>query len=942
MSTLDEFKETSALYGANAPYIEAIYEAYLTDPNSISEEWQRYFKQYREGKTLDIPHGPIKEAFEHMARHPSRGGGQAHYDHAASSKQTAVLKLIEAYRSSGHKAADINPINLRERPEVPQLNPSYHGLTQADLETEFSTGGFAGVPHLPLKKILEILERTYSEHIGTEFMHINDHEERSWIQSRLENMGETIQFSREEKLETLKQLVAANGLESYLHMRYVGQKRFSLEGGDALIPLMHELVNLASDRDAEEIVIGMAHRGRLNMLVNILSKAPQELFDEFEGKPTFMKGSGDVKYHMGYSSTVKTRNKPIHLALAFNPSHLEYVNPVVEGSVRARLERRITADNKLPYHTVLPVLIHGDAAFAGQGIVMETLQLSGVRGYSCGGTVHIVINNQIGFTTSNPLDVRSSAYSTDVAKIIQAPIFHVNGDDPEAVRFVTQIALEYRQTFNKDVVIDIISYRRLGHNEADEPSATQPMMYKIIKNHKIPADLYAAQLIAENVLTQEDYKAFTQDYRKRLEEGKPVGFPVTDSLNDDYSEEWKRILAHQHEFGTDDAKMPDTAVSLPVIKELTEAMNRLPESFVLNPRVKRIHDARLKMGVGGQDLDWGYAEIMAYATLLNEGYPVRISGQDAGRGTFFHRHAVYHNQQDGSSYAPLANLNNEQARFDIYDSILSEAAVLGFEYGYSTAEPKGLVIWEAQFGDFSNGAQVHFDQFISSGETKWQRLSGLVMLLPHGYEGQGPEHSSARPERYLQMCAEKNMTFVVPTTPAQAFHMLRRQTIQSYCKPLVCMSPKSLLRHRQAVSSLEDLSEGGFQPIIPEIEEITPRQVEKIVMSVGKIYYDLVNERAEKELNTYAIVRLEEIYPFPKKELKEVLATYPKAKELIFCQDEPYNQGFIAFVRDYLDEVVGESLSIRYVSRPKAAAPAVGYSSIHAEEQDILINEVFA
>ena len=943
MKLIDKFSKYSALYGANAPYIEEMYESYLADPNSVGENWQEYFKEYRDGRTQDVAHGPIKASFEHLARQGRRPCASAGMDHVASEKQTAVLKLIDAYRRRGHQVASLCPLNLRERQDVPELSLGYHGLSNADLETEFNTGGLCGVPHMTLRQILEILDRTYINHVGVEYMHITDHDERNWIQSRLESTGEAIQFSDDEKKETLKELVSAEGLERYLHMRYVGQKRFSLEGGDAFIPLMHELVNCASDKDAEEIVIGMAHRGRLNMLVNVLGKAPKDLFDEFEGKPTFTTGSGDVKYHMGFSSTVETRNKPVHLALSFNPSHLEIVDPVVEGSVRARLERRLTKEqNRLQYNKVLPVLIHGDASFAGQGVVMETMQLSKVRGYSCGGTVHIVINNQIGFTTSNPLDVRSATYCTDAAKIIQAPIFHVNGDDPEAVRFVTQTALAYRQTFNKDVVIDLVCYRRLGHNEADEPSATQPMMYKLIKAHKTPAEIYADKLIAEGVITADEYKTYTKEYRELLELGKPVGFPVTDTLNMAYVDEWNRILEHQAKFGTDQDEKPNTAVDVARIKDLTEKMHELPEGVTLHPRVQRIHDNRYKMGSGALEMDWGFAETMAYATLLEEGYPVRISGQDSGRGTFFHRHAVYHNQNDGSSYVPLAHIADDQARFTVIDSILSEEAVLGFEYGYSTAEPNSLVIWEAQFGDFVNGAQVVIDQFIASSETKWRRLSGLVMLLPHGYEGQGPEHSSARPERFLQLCAENNMSFVVPTTPAQAFHMFRRQMLQDYRKPLVCMSPKSLLRHRQAVSTLEDLSEGQFMPVIPEIEEINNRQVEKVVISVGKIYYDLVNARAEKGIENTAIIRLEEIYPFPTKVLSEILADYPKAKEIVFCQDEPANQGYAVFVREYLEEIVDKSSVLRFATRPKAAAPAVGYNSYHIEQQNALIEDVFA
>ncbi len=945
MKLIDKFRETSALNGANATYVEEMFESYLADPSSVAENWQEYFAKFKQENGKDIPQIPVKRAFEQM-RHQQRSAGGGNVDGAHLAKQVSVLQLIAEFRRRGHQVADLCPLNFREEISVPELTLGHYGLSEADLDTTFLTGGLAGQASMKLRDILDTLERTYTKHIGVEFSHMIDEDQRKWLKERLEEVKDGYRFTQEERVETLKQLVSADGLERYLHTRYVGQKRFSLEGGDALIPMMHELVSGASDAGAEEVVIGMAHRGRLNVLVNIMGKAPEAIFAEFEGKPTFNKGSGDVKYHMGFSSTIKTRenNEPLHLALAYNPSHLEIVNPVVEGSVRARLERRVDAKRPLgdlPFNTVVPVLIHGDAAFAGQGVVMETLQLSEVRGYTCGGTLHIVVNNQVGFTTSNPLDARSAAYCTDAGKIVQAPIFHVNGDDPEAVKHVVQLALEFRNEFNKDVVIDLVCYRKLGHNEADEPSATQPMMYKKVRAHETPARLYANRLIEEGVITEEDFKAFTKEYRDRLEEGAPVGFPTVESLNTKYAEEWERIAKVQDEFGTDKARMPETAVPAEKVTELAERMNQLPENVKLHPRVQRIHDNRLKMGKGELEMDWGFAETMAYATLLEEGYPVRISGQDSGRGTFFHRHAVYHNQNDGSSYLPLANLSDKQANFTVIDSILSEAAVLGFEYGYASTEPNALVIWEAQFGDFVNGAQVVIDQFISSAETKWRRMNGLVMLLPHGYEGQGPEHSSARPERFLELCAENNMSFVVPTTPAQAFHMFRRQMHQDYRKPLVCMSPKSLLRHRQAVSTLEDLAKGKFQPVLPEIESIDGKGVERVIITVGKIYYDVLNRRAEVGDKKSAIIRLEEIYPFPTKAIEAELAKYPKAKEVIFFQDEPANQGYATFVRDYLEAIVGDKLALRFVTRPAAAAPAVGYTNVHMEQQEALLDAVF-
>ncbi|MDC7251751.1 2-oxoglutarate dehydrogenase E1 component [Wohlfahrtiimonas chitiniclastica] len=940
MKQIDRFKQWSALYGSNAIYVEEMYESYLSDPHSVSEEWAAFFKDFKNDETINVSHAAVKESFKELARIKNQSAAQYTIDPVASEKQAAVLRLIEAYRMRGHQAAELCPVHIRDRQIIPELSPEYHGLSSQDFESEFNTGTLTNVAQMKLKDIIKILNRTYTQSIGAEYMHITKTEERTWIQNQLESVNNNIKFSKEQKIDTLKELISAEGLERYLHTRYVGQKRFSLEGSDALIPLMHELIDESSEEGVEEVIIGMAHRGRLNMLVNILGKAPKDLFDEFEGKRTVERGAGDVKYHMGFSSSIQTKHGDLHLALMFNPSHLEIVDPVTEGSVRARLERRAENLSPLPFNKVLPVLIHGDAAFAGQGVVMETLQLSEVRGYRCGGTVHIIVNNQIGFTTSNPLDVRSSAYSSDVAKLIQAPIFHVNGDDPEAVKFIAELAINYRQKFNKDVVIDLVSYRRLGHNEADEPSATQPMMYKKIKAHQTPAAVYAERLIAEGTITQAEYKAMTKAYRDRLEEGKSVGYPTIPAINDTYTKKWAKFLKDSPKFGTPEQVVPKTAVPASEIKTLAEEMSVLPQGFTLHPRVQKIYEDRIKMAAGAAPIDWGFAENMAYATLLKEGHGVRISGQDSGRGTFFHRHAVYHNQVDGSSYVPLQHINSG-ARFTVIDSILSEAAVMGFEYGYAATEPDSLVIWEGQFGDFANGAQVVIDQFVSAGETKWMRLCGLTLLLPHGYEGQGPEHSSARPERFLQMCAENNMSVVVPTTPAQTFHLFRRQVLQEYRKPLICFSPKSLLRHKLAVNTLEDLTDGAFQPMIPESKELENKKVDTLVISVGKIYYDLFEMREEKALNSFALVRLEEIYPFPAAQLAEIVATYPNLKEIVFVQDEPRNQGYAFFVRDYLDVHASKKISIRYVTREASASPAVGYNSVHVEQQQQLLQQTF-
>ena len=945
MKLIDKFRETSALNGANQTYVEELFESYLQDPESVSAEWQSYFADFRQINGEDVAQGPVKRAFEQM-RHQAKQAQVGTLDEAHLEKQVGVLNLIGEYRLRGHQVADLCPLHLREVKPVPELDPSYFNLTEMDMATEFRTGGLAGQKSMKLRDIIDVLKRTYTSHVGVEFEHVRSDEERLWLRDRLEEVQDNYPFNDKDRIEILEELVSADGLERYLHTRYVGQKRFSLEGGDALIPMLHEMVILASDTGAEEIMIGMAHRGRLNVLVNILGKAPEQLFAEFEGIPTFTKGSGDVKYHMGFSSSVQAtpEGEPIHLALAFNPSHLEIVNPIVEGSVRARLERRIpagTPTGELPFNTVLPVLIHGDAAFAGQGIVLETLQMSQVRGYTTGGTVHVVVNNRVGFTTSNPLDARSSEYCTDAAKIVQAPVLHVNGDDPEAVIHVMQIALGYRNKFHKDVVIDLVCYRKLGHNEADEPSATQPMMYKKVRAHKTPARIYADRLIEKGLITEDDFKAYTKAYRDKLEVGDPVGFPAAESINSSYMQKWEKISKAHDKFDDEGPILPETGVIASRITEITRIMNELPEGLKLHNRVQRIHDLRLKMGEGEIEMDWGFAEIMAYATLLEEGYPIRITGQDSGRGTFFHRHAVYHNQENGDSYIPLEHLTKDQANFTVIDSILSEAGVLGYEYGYASTEPNALVIWEAQFGDFVNGAQAVIDQFIAAGETKWRRYNGLVMLLPHGYEGQGPEHSSARPERFLGLCAENNMSFVVPTTPAQAFHMFRRQMLQDYRKPLVVMTPKSLLRHRQAVNTLDDLANSTFQSVLPEIDAIDAAKVDRVVISVGKIYYDVRDRREAVKDEKTAIIRLEEIYPFPTKAIEAELAKYPNTKEVIFIQDEPLNQGYATFVRPYLEEIVLGKHVLEFVTRPAAAAPAVGYSHVHAEQEKALLDAIF-
>ncbi|MFJ2495049.1 2-oxoglutarate dehydrogenase E1 component, partial [Pseudomonas iridis] len=793
---------------------------------------------------------------------------------------------------------------------------------------------FIGKEEASLREIHEALQQTYCRTIGAEFTHITDSEQRHWFQQRLESVRGRPTYSADIKSHLLERVTAGEGLEKYLGTKYPGTKRFGLEGGESLIPMLDELIQRSGSYGTKEVVIGMAHRGRLNVLVNTFGKNPRELFDEFEGKKKVELGSGDVKYHQGFSSNVRTTGGVVHLAMAFNPSHLEIVSPVVEGSVRARQDRR----NDPTGEKVLPISIHGDAAFAGQGVVMETFQMSQTRGFKTGGTVHIVINNQVGFTISNPLDSRSTEYATDVAKMIQAPILHVNGDDPEAVLFVTQLAIDYRMQFKRDVVIDLVCYRRRGHNEADEPSGTQPLMYQQITKQRTTRELYADSLTQSGVLDAERVQAKVDEYRNALDNGLHVVKSLVKEPNKELFVDWRPYLGHAW------TARHDTRFDLKTLQELSAKLLESPEGFVVQRQVSKIYEDRQKMQAGGLPINWGYAETMAYATLAFEGHPIRMTGQDIGRGTFSHRHAVLHNQKDAGTYIPLQHLYDGQPRFDLYDSFLSEEAVLAFEYGYSTTTPDALVIWEAQFGDFANGAQVVIDQFITSGEHKWGRLCGLTMLLPHGYEGQGPEHSSARLERYLQLCAEHNIQVAVPTTPAQIYHLLRRQVIRPLRKPLIVLTPKSLLRHKLAVSTLEDLAEGSFQTVIPEIDVLDPNKVERVVLCSGKVYYDLLEKRRAEGRDDIAIVRIEQLYPFPEDDLIEVLAPYTNLKHIVWCQEEPMNQGAWYCSQHHMRRIVGKhdkSLVLEYAGRDASAAPACGYASMHAEQQEKLLQAAF-
>ncbi|WP_420935972.1 2-oxoglutarate dehydrogenase E1 component [Alteromonas sp. A081] len=931
-SVMKAWWDSSHMAGANAAYVEELYEAYLDDPQSVSDTWRQIFDNLPnlDGVALETNHTAIKNQFRQLAAlgpTARMSSSSAPASSGSDDKQVKVLQLINAFRFRGHQHANLDPLGLWKQPRVRDLELSHHNLSEDDFDSVYNVGSYAiGKESLPLGELFKSLNRTYCGSIGAEYMHITDTDQKRWLQQKFESVQAKPEISRDEKLSILKGLTAADGMEKYLGSKFPGAKRFSLEGGDALVPMLKGLITKAGTAGTKEVVIGMAHRGRLNVLVNVLGKNPSVLFDEFSGKHDDSLGAGDVKYHAGFSSDFATPGGNVHLALAFNPSHLEIVNPVVIGSVRARLSRRDNDTN-----SVLPITIHGDSAIAGQGVVQETFNMSQTRGFAVGGTVRIVVNNQVGFTTSKTEDTRSTQYCTDIAKMVQAPIFHVNSDDPEAVAFVTQLALEYRQKFKRDVVIDLVCYRRHGHNEADEPNATQPLMYQKIKKHPVPRVIYADQLIAEGVIEQRDADRYLQEYREALDHGACVveeWRPMTE-----HSVDWSPYLGH-------DWDTPyDGSVSVEKLKELGESITSFPEEHKLQSRVNKLYQDRKAMVAGEKPLDWGMAENLAYATLVDAGEDIRITGQDSGRGTFFHRHAVLHNQTDGSTYLPLQHIREGQGQIEIYDSVLSEEAVMAFEYGYATAEPTCLTIWEAQFGDFANGAQVVFDQFLSSGEAKWGRLCGLTVLLPHGYEGQGPEHSSARLERFLQMCADHNWQVCVPSTPAQVFNMLRRQVIRPMRKPLIVMSPKSLLRHPLAVSSLEELSEGKFHNVIGEIDDLDPQDVRRVVMCSGKVYYDLLDQRRKNEQNDIAIVRLEQLYPFPQEECAKVVAQYSHVKDWVWCQEEPQNQGAWYCSQHHFWQAIPEGAKLTYAGREASSSPAVGYVSVHNQQQKALVED---
>jgi len=938
---MKQLMSNSYLFGGNAPFVEDLYERYLSDPGSVTEQWREYFDQMQlvpglggnAAGTKDVAHAPVIESFVQRAKSGELAGrALPQLDAAHERLQVAALLLITAYRIAGSRWATLDPLKRLPRPSVPELEPGYYDLTEADLDVSINSGSFVGLERTTLRQLIQSLRETYCRNIGFEYMFISDRVQRDWIQQKIEPVRATPSYGAQEQKRLMQKLTEAETLERYLHTKYVGQKRFSLEGGESLIPAIDELIHRAGKNGVQEIVIGMAHRGRLNVLVNVLGKMPKELFSEFEGKSAHDLPLGDVKYHNGFSSDLTTGGGPVHLSLAFNPSHLEIVNPVVEGSVRARQRRR---DDKTG-DQVLPILIHGDAAFAGQGVVMETLNLSGTRGFGTGGTVHLIVNNQIGFTTSDVRDARSTIYCTDIAKMVEAPIFHVNGDDPEAVLLVTRMALDFRQQFHKDVVVDIVCFRKLGHNEQDEPSVTQPLMYKKISQHPGTRKLYADRLVTLGVLAQGEPEEMIKKFRDALDAGKTTSNPVLSNFKGKFAVDWAPFLNTKW---TDAA---DTLVPLPELQRLAQRVTAVPEGFKVHPTVERVLQARRQMAEGKAPVDWGMAESLAYASLLANGYDVRLSGQDTGRGTFAHRHAVLHDQDrerwDQGTHIPLQHVSPDQGHFTVIDSLLSEEAVVGFEYGYSSAEPNALVIWEAQFGDFGNGAQVVIDQFISSGEAKWGRVCGLAMFLPHGYEGQGPEHSSARLERYLQLCAEHNMQVCVPSSAAQIFHLLRRQMLRPFRKPLIVLTPKSLLRKKEASSSIKELANGTFQTVIPEVDGLEPKDVKRIVACSGKVYYDVLAARRERRRDEVAVIRVEQLYPFPHKQFAGEMKRYPDAHEVVWCQEEPQNQGAWYQTAHYFAENMRNDQRLYFAGRPPSAAPAGGYLTKHQARQKAVVD----
>ncbi|CAL8479012.1 2-oxoglutarate dehydrogenase E1 component [Caballeronia sp. S22] len=930
---LIETHQNSFLFGANAPYVEEQYEAYLGDPASVTDEWRAWFDALNDMPAIDgsdrddEPHAPVVSSFIELAkgRHDtpmSRDGGLA-----LARKQVAVQALIAAFRTVGTRTARLDPLQWEPPRALVELTPAYYGLTAADMTTRFSTADtYFFDEDATLKEIVAALEQTYTGTLGAEFMHLTDANERRWWQMRLESTRAKPSFSTADKRRFLERLSAAEGLEKHLHTRYVGQKRFSLEGGESLIVLLDELVRYGASKKVRSVVMGMAHRGRLNVLVNVAGKPLDALFDEFEGRHADTLPEGDVKYHKGFSTVTQTADGPVEVVLAFNPSHLEIVNPVVQGMARAKADAIMSDDAG----SVLPVEIHGDAAMSGQGVVMETLSLSYTRGHGTGGTVHVVVNNQIGFTTSDPRDTRSSFYATDIVKLIEAPVLHVNGDDPEAVAMAVRLALDYRTEFRRSVVIDLVCFRKHGHQEQDTPAITQPLMYRAIAAHPGVRTLYARKLIAQGAMTAEQVEALVGARREVFDQAR--GSEVIEA-----SGAADAAISTRYE--------PPSPEQVSV---LARRISSVPDGYELHPLVNKLLNSRRDMASGKKPLDWGMAEHLAFASLLHAGVDVRLSGQDSARGTFNHRHAMLHNQKRASRadgvFIPLDHVRDVQGRFTVTNSILSEAAVLAFEYGYSTVNRDALVIWEAQFGDFANGAQVVIDQFIAAGAAKWGQRSALTLLLPHGQEGAGPEHASARLERYLQLSAQDNMRVTQPTTPAQMFHLLRMQALAFDRRPLVVMTPKSLLRHAEAVSTLDDLAHGAFRELLPDeaLDAARDGNVERVIVTSGKAYFELLDYRRKHGIDDTPIIRVEQLYPFPSDGLAAVLARYPNVKRVIWCQEEARNQGAWSFVEPQLREILPAGATLSYVGPAASASTAPGYHGEHIARQSDVITRAFA
>jgi 2-oxoglutarate dehydrogenase E1 component len=952
MSRLDK---TTFLYGPNATFIAELYARYLEDPASVDESWRGFFADLAE-EAPDILRELEGPGWAHERSHVIANGhaGNGHAALAVAPAPAAAgvapqqatldalraLSLIRAYRVRGHLLADLDPLGLVRLSDHPDLDPATYGFTPADYDRPIFVNGVLGFETATLRQILEALKATYCGHVGVEYMHMQELEQRQWIQARIEVPRNQTEFTREGKRAILQRLTEAEMLERFLDRRYTGTKRFGLEGGESLIPALEQVIKRGGQLGMKELVLGMPHRGRLNVLTNMMGKPFAALFSEFQGNPANpedVQGSGDVKYHLGTSSDRDFDGNIVHLSLTANPSHLEAVDPVVLGKVRAKQRQRgdTTRDQ------VVGLLMHGDAAFAGQGLVPESLELSELKGYRTGGTIHFVVNNQIGFTTS-PSYARSSPYPSDVAKIIQAPIFHVNGDDPEAVVHVARIATEFRQRFKKDVVVDIFCYRRHGHNETDEPAFTQPIMYRTIAEHPTTRQIYAKRLIEEGVVTEAEAEAMVNDFMAFLDGQFEAAKSYRPNKADWLEGAWSGLKV-----ASGDLRRGETAVALPLLKEVGQALTTVPEGFNLNRKIARQLEAKKKAIESGEGIDWSTAEALAFGTLCAEGTFVRLSGQDSGRGTFSQRHAVLVDQETEERYVPINHVREGQAPFEVIDSPLSEAAVLGFEYGYSLADPHALVLWEAQFGDFANGAQVIIDQFLSSGEAKWLRMSGLVMLLPHGYEGQGPEHSSARLERFLQLCGEDNLQVCNLTTAANYFHALRRQVRRDFRKPLVIMTPKSLLRHPEVASTLAEMGPGTFfRRTIDEVDPlVADDKVKRVVLCTGKVYYDLRQARRERKIRDIAIVRIEQLYPFPAKALADSIGRYKNA-DVIWCQEEPQNMGAWSFLDRRIEQVLvelgGKAKRPRYVGRPEAAATATGLLKRHNAEQAKLVDEALS